>query len=378
MAHKRDYYEVLGVGREAPKDQIKAAYRKLALKYHPDKNKAAGSEERFKELSEAYAVLSDEEKRRLYDQFGHAGVDQRFTQEDLFRGAHFEDIFGDLGSIFEQFFGFGFGGRPARRPRRPPPGEDLRAEAQITLEEAYRGVRRDLTLRRPETCGTCKGSGARPGTSRRTCGTCGGAGQVQHAMRSMFGSFVQVTTCRQCQGSGSILESPCGECDGQGRSVQTRSLEVEIPPGVDDGSRLRLSGEGAAGPSGGARGDLYVFVHVRDDRRFQRRDEDLLTAVEVDYPRLVLGDTITITTLAGDVDLEIPPGTAAGARLRLKARGMPHLRDPGRYGDLYVELRLRVPQKLSKRARELLGELRDELGADDEASWFRFGRRKEK
>lgn len=378
MATKRDYYEILGVPKDAAKDQIKASYRKLALKHHPDKNKDAGAEEKFKELSEAYAVLSDDEKRAAYDRFGHAGVDQRWNQEDIFRSAHFEDIFGDLGSIFEQFFGFNLGARHARQRRGPMAGEDLGAEVEVTLEQAFKGLKRDVSIRRPESCETCHGSGARPGTSRRTCNVCQGRGQVQHATRSLFGSFVQVVTCRQCQGSGGILDDPCRTCEGQGRVAHTKTLEVEIPPGVDEGSRLRLSGEGAVGAPGAPRGDLYVILHVRDDPRFQRHDDDLLTAVEVDYPRLALGDTITITTLDGEVDLEIPSGTKPGTRLRLRGKGMPNVRGPGRRGDLYVELHLRTTEKLTKRARELLEELKQELGPSENGGWFRFGRSKDK
>lgn len=377
MATKRDYYEILGVPKDIPKDQLKSAYRKLALKYHPDKNKDSGAEERFKEVSEAYAVLSDDEKRSLYDRFGHQGVDQRFSQEDIFRGAHFEDIFGDLGSIFEQFFGMNLGARHARR-RGPPRGEDLGAEVEVTLQQAFKGLKKDLTVRRPEHCGTCQGSGAKPGTSRRACGACGGRGQVQQAMRSMFGNVVQVVACRQCGGAGAILDSPCRSCGGQGLSPETKTLEVEIPPGVDEGSRLRLSGEGAAGPAGAQRGDLYVIIHVRDDPRFRRQDEDLLTAVEVDYPRLALGDVITIATVDGDVELEIPPDTKPGTRLRLRGKGMPNVHNPERRGDLYVELHLRTVEKLSKRAKELLEELKEELGSSDRGGWFRFGRSKDK
>lgn len=377
MATKRDYYEILGVAKDTPKDQIKSAYRKLALKYHPDKNKDPGAEERFKELSEAYAVLSDDEKRSLYDRFGHQGVDQRFSQEDIFRNAHFEDVFGDLGSIFEQFFGFNLGARHSRR-RGPPRGEDLAAELEITLEQAFKGVKRDLSVRRPEQCETCSGSGAKPGTSRRQCTACGGRGQVQQATRSVFGSFVQVVACRQCGGAGATLDSPCRTCGGQGLTSQTRSLEVEIPPGVDEGSRLRLSGEGAAGPAGAQRGDLYVIVHVRDDPRFRRQDEDLLTAVEVDYPRLALGDVITIATLDGDVEVEIPAGTKPGSRLRLRGKGMPDVHHRERRGDLYVEMHLRTVEKLTKRAKELLEELKQELGSSDKGGWFRFGRSKDK
>ncbi|MBI2077597.1 MAG: molecular chaperone DnaJ [Euryarchaeota archaeon] len=378
MSTKRDYYEILGVAKDAPKDQIKASYRKLALKFHPDRNKEAGAEDKFKELSEAYAVLSDDEKRGLYDRFGHAGVDQRYSQEDIFRGADFGDIFGNLGSIFESFFG-GMGGfGRQRRSSGPPPGEDLRYDLELTLEDAFRGAKRELRLRRPESCEECKGSGARRGTSRKTCGVCHGRGQVQHATRSVFGSFVQVSNCGQCQGTGTLLEHPCDECDGEGRTMQERNLEVEIPPGVDDGSRLRLGGEGAAGVQGAPRGDLYVFVTVRPDPRFRRDGEHLLAAVDVDYARLALGETISISTVDGDVDLEIPPGTTPGTRLRLKGKGMPELRRPDRRGDLFVDVRLRVPGKLSKRGRELMEELRDELAAEDKPGWFRFRRTKDK
>lgn len=381
MSTKRDYYEVLGVARDAPKDQIKSAYRKLALKYHPDKNKDAGAEDKFKELSEAYAVLSDDEKRGLYDRFGHQGVDQRFTQEDIFRGAHFEDIFGDLGGIFEQFFGGrfgGFGGFGQRQRSGPPSGEDLRLDLELDLEQAFRGLTREVSVRRPTACQDCSGSGAREGSRPKTCGVCGGRGQVQHATRSVFGSFVQVGTCRTCQGTGHVITDPCRTCGGQGRVEAEKTLEIEIPPGVDDGSRLRLAGEGAAGVQGARPGDLYVLLHVKPHPRFARQDDHLLTTIAIDYPHLVLGETVTIDTLDGQVDLEVPPGTKPGTRLRLRHKGMPSLRSTERRGDLYVEVQLRLPQKVSKRQRELLEELRASLEEGEPAGWFRFRRTKTK
>jgi len=370
MAAKRDYYEVLGVPRDAAKDEIKRSYRKLALQHHPDKG---GDAEKFKELSEAYAVLSDEEKRRLYDQFGHAGVDQRYSQEDIFRGADFGDIFGDLGRIFEQFFGgAGFGGF-SRQPS-PEEGRDLGARVAIDLDEAFRGTTRELTLERAAPCNECKGSGGAPGSRKVQCSTCHGRGQVQRAQRTVFGSIVQVTHCPACGGSGARIENPCTACKGAGTARRQQTVEVKIPTGVDDGDRLRLSGQGEQLVPGGRPGDLYIEVRVKQHPRFHREGPNLLAAQPVDYPTLVLGGTVTVETLDGqEGELEVPAGSKPGQRLRLRGRGMPDRR--GGRGDLYLQLELDVPSRPSKRVRELLETLRTALNEEGEG-WFGFRKRK--
>lgn len=369
MASKRDYYEVLGVAKDADKDTLKRAYRKLALQYHPDKNKAPEAEEKFKELSEAYAVLSDDEKRTLYDRFGHAGVHQRYSNEDIFRGADFGDIFGDLGRIFETFFG-GMGGVGGHRAAEE--GRDLGVLVELSLEEAFRGAKRDLRLERDTACEGCEGSGASPGSHIRTCGTCHGRGQVQRAQRTMFGSFLQVTTCEACEGSGSRVERPCSHCRGRGRVKARQTLEVNIPPGVDDTDRLRLAGQGEQLVRGGRTGDLYVQIRVQPHKRFARQGADLLTAIPVDYPTLVLGGEYGVETLDGEVEVTIPPGSQPGQRLRVRGQGMP---TRGGRGDLYLQLQVHVPEKPNSRTRELLEELRETLSTE-RAGWFRFRKSK--
>lgn len=361
MSTKRDYYEVLGVPRDTAKDELKRVYRKLALQHHPDKG---GDAEKFKEISEAYAVLSDDEKRRLYDQHGHAGVDQRFSQEDIFRNADFGG-FGDLGSIFAQIFGGGFGG-PQRGPEE---GRDLAASITLGLDEAYKGITRELRLARQGPCGSCKGGGAAPGSKRSTCGTCHGRGQVQRANRTMFGSFVQVSHCPTCGGTGSKIDNPCPSCRGAGTVRREETLEVKIPAGIDDGDRMRLTGQGEQLVPGGRPGDLYLEVHVRSHPHFHREGANLLAAQPVDYPTLVLGGTVPVETLDGEGEIDVPAGSKPGQRLRLKGRGMPDRR--GGHGDLYLQLELDVPPKAGKRVKELLEELRGAL-RDEGSGWFGF------
>lgn len=356
MAEKRDYYEVLGVSRTASGDDVKRAYRKLALKFHPDRNKSADAEERFKELSEAYAVLSDPDKRQLYDQYGHAGVHQRYTTEDIFRGVDFEDIFGDLGRIFGSFFGGGFG---PGRPQAPDRGRDLLARVRITLEEAFHGLTRRVQTERNAPCPSCRGTGAAEASGYRTCPACHGRGQVQHVQRSPFGSFVQITGCRECGGQGRTVERPCPACRGLGATLQEETLEVEIPPGADGGDRLRLRGKGEAGPRGAPPGDLFVEIQVAPHKTFQRQGPHLLTAAPVDYALLVLGGTVTIEGLDGTLEVDVPEASHPGQKVRLRGRGMPDPRDGGR-GDLFLQLELAMPRKVSKRARELLEQLRKE------------------
>lgn len=364
VAGKRDYYEVLGVARDADAAAIKQAYRKLAIKFHPDRNQEAGAEDRFKEVSEAYAVLSDGEKRKRYDQFGHAGIDQQYSAEDIFRGADFEDIFrgfgfgtgsGGVGSIFDMFFG--------GRGRGPSRGRDLQVGTELTLEEALTGVTRDIEYWRLEECGRCEGKGGEPGTSIETCSTCGGRGQVEQHQRTPFGILRQVGVCPACRGKGSTVSTPCRQCGGSGHDRAKRSLDVDIPAGIDDGQSLRVTGGGEVGGHGAPHGDLYVQVHVRAHERFRRDGADLATELPLTIPEAVLGTKVDLDTLDGAVEVSIPAGSETGKVLRLRGKGMPYLRGGGR-GDLHVHLRVASPRKLSPRAKELFEELSEELGGE--------------
>lgn len=359
MSSKRDYYEILGVQKEADPKEIKRAYRQLALKYHPDKNPDPAAAETFKEVSEAYAVLSDEEKRRRYDQFGHAGIDSRYSQEDIFRNVDFSDIFGEggLGDIFSRVFGGGFGGFGGQQQRG---GRSIEYPITITLEEAAKGITEEIELRRLETCGQCKGSGSKDGNTNR-CKTCGGQGQVAQVSRTAFGMMQRIGVCPDCHGEGVQVQNPCTECKGDGRTPKNSTLEVKIPPGVDDGMRLRLAGEGEAGPRASPPGDLILYIHVKPHPRFERRGADLYAELPVSMPRAALGGTLPFKTLDDEVEVTVPAGVQPGKRLRLAQKGMPRLRQPGQ-GDLYLIVKVVTPQTLSPKARELMEELADELG----------------
>ena len=363
---KQDYYEILGVEKNASKSDIKKVYRKLALKYHPDKNPDKAAEEKFKEISEAYAVLYDDEKRRLYDQYGHAGIDQRYSSEDIFRGADFSDIFRGKGfdinfgfgfdDIFERFFGHstGFDRQSIRRR-----GADLRYDIEISLEDAYRGLETTIRVPRSETCENCKGNGAEPGTNPKKCPQCEGTGQMRSSSRTAFGMFTQVTTCSKCHGQGTFIKDPCSECRGRGIVQKTRNIELKIPKGVDDGSQLRLAGEGEAG-SGGT-GDLYIVTHVKKHPKFNRRAHDLHTIKEILFPEAAIGTKIEVDTIDGQIEkLKIPEGTQNGDIFRIRGKGMPGLHSRGQ-GDLFVEIHIKTPKKLTRKARKLLEELKDEL-----------------
>jgi molecular chaperone DnaJ len=365
MAEKRDYYDVLGVSKDASKDEIKDAYRKLAMQYHPDRNKSPDAEEKFKEISEAYAVLSDDEKRQQYDLLGHAGFDQRYTAEDIFRGADFDSIFRDLGfgfgDLFRTFFGRGgFGGGFGERINR---GQDLVYDLEITLEEAARGTEKEIGIPRTEKCDVCNGSGASPGTSPRTCPRCNGAGKVQHMRKSSFAMYVQVTPCPTCRGKGTLIDSPCKNCRGTGLVKKRRRISVKVPVGIDEGYQLRLRGEGEMSPNGGSPGDLYVLVHIVPHELFMREGEDLLYVLMIGYPQAALGAEVSVPTLEGSIAVKIHPGTQPGEVIRLKGKGMSRFRGYGK-GDLLVRVGISVPEKLTQQQRALLEQLAKEFNQD--------------
>jgi molecular chaperone DnaJ len=353
---KRDYYDVLNVPKDANKDQIKTQYRKLALQYHPDRNKSPDAEERFKEISEAYGVLSDDQKRAQYDQFGHAGIDSRYSTEDIFRGVNFEETFRDIGfgfGGFDSIFGSLFGGR---RPRGPQRGRDLQYNLEISLEQAYSGLSTEIQVPRTERCSECGGSGAKPGTSPKKCSECGGTGQIQHVQVAGFMQFSRIEPCRKCRGRGIVIEKTCNVCHGTGIVEIDRRISVKIPSGVDTGSQLVLRGEGDAPDGSGQKGDLYVEIRVKPHDTFKREYNDLLCHVNVPFSKATLGGEVEVPTLDGLAKISMPPGTQSGAVFRLRKRGMPGLRD-GKRGDELVVIQLSTPTKLSGRQRDLIQEL---------------------
>lgn len=354
MAQKRDYYEVLGVSRSASDDDIKKAYRKLAMKHHPDRNPGDKlAEERFKEASEAYQALSDPERRAQYDRFGHAAFEQGpgFGGFD-FGGAGFEDIFSD---IFGDFLGAGRG-RGRTRARR---GEDLRYDLTIEFEEAVFGAEKRISVPRLATCESCTGKGTKDGVPRATCAACHGSGQV----RFQQGFFTIAKTCGQCNGHGSVIKDPCRACGGTGVNQKTQSLNIKIPPGVDAGSRLKLRNEGEPGRNGGPPGDLYIVIDVREHPFFVRHEHDIVCEVPISFPQAALGAEIDAPTLEGKVKVKIPPGTQSGNVFRLKGKGAPNLRGSGR-GDELVRIIVETPRKLTARQRELLEEFARSSGEE--------------
>jgi molecular chaperone DnaJ len=373
MVEKRDYYEILSVSKNASKDEIKDAYRKLAMQYHPDRNKAPNAEEKFKEISEAYAVLSDDQKRQQYDTLGHAGFDQRYTSEDIFRGADFESIFRDIGfgfgDLFRTFFGGGFGrGGFSERINR---GQDLVYELELTLEAAAKGTEKEILVPRTEKCEVCGGSGASPGTSPQTCSKCNGSGKIRNTRRSNFAMYVYVTPCPTCKGKGRIINSPCKKCHGTGLVKKRRKISVKIPAGIDEGYQLRLRGEGEMAPNGGEPGDLYVLVHILPHKLFMREGDDLWYVLVIGYPQAALGAEISIPTLDGPTIAKIKAGTQAGETIRLKGKGMPRFRGYGK-GDLLVRVGISVPKKLTPEQRELLEQLAEKYNQDVKSKKSRF------
>jgi molecular chaperone DnaJ len=367
MAEKRDYYEVLGVEKDADKKEIKKAYRKLAMKYHPDVSEDPESTEKFKEISEAYAVLSDEDKRGKYDQYGHAGMNG-FSQEDIFNNVNFEDIFrgfgfgggssgggGGFDSIFD-LFGFGGGRRDGSRQ-----GDDIAYELNITLEEAATGIEKDIEVPHKKTCPHCNGSKAEPGSNVKTCETCGGTGQVRHVNNTPLGQFATVRPCSVCRGEGKLIETPCKECHGKGIIRKKSTIHVTIPPGVDNDNRLRVPGEGDVGVRGGPPGDLYVMIRVKEHKLFKRDGADLTYQMPISFVQASLGDSVDAPTLDGAVELKIPAGTQTGTSFRIKGQGMPHMRWNGK-GNLYVKVKIVTPKKLNPKQKELLQEFADVSG----------------
>jgi molecular chaperone DnaJ len=348
----KDYYEVLGLKKGATKEQIKDAYRKLALQFHPDRNKSPEAEERFKEISEAYAVLSDDEKRRQYDSFGREGVYQRYSQEDIFRGADFGEFFRGMGFGFDDIFSQFFGGGD-RGPRR---GEDLTYHLQLDLEDVVADSTREIDVQRTELCSTCGGSGARPGTSPRSCDVCGGTGQVQKVQSAGFARLVRVAACDRCRGRGYIIDSPCTDCKGKGVIQRKRRISLVIPGGIEDGHTLRLRGEGDAGENGAPPGDLYIVVNIRPHKVFVREGSDIYFTTKINAIQAMLGTEVKVPTLYGDAVLQIPAGTQPGERFTIKERGLPRVGGRGR-GNQYVLVNVEVPKRLSNSQKELLRRL---------------------
>lgn len=354
---KRDYYEVLGVARDANDQTIKSAYRKLALKYHPDRNPGdAAAEEEFKFAAEAYAIISDPEKRSAYDRFGHAGVSGAGAggfDPNAFAG--FEDIFGNIGDLFG--FGDMFGGR--RRRGGPQRGSDLRYDLEISFEESFTGTETSIQIPREETCETCKGSGAAAGSAPEVCGQCRGSGQLRYQQ----GFLTVARPCSTCRGSGKVITKPCQACRGAGRVGRERKITAKIPAGIATGQRLRLYGEGEHGTAGGPPGDLYVVVHVQDHDIFHREEDDLYCHLTVSFPMLAMGGTMTVPTMTGDEQMKIPAGTQVGARFKLRGKGMPNVNGRGQ-GDLFAIARVAIPKKLTKEQKHLLEELAKTMPAE--------------
>jgi len=349
---KRDYYEVLGIDRDASPDEIKKAYRSLALQYHPDKvapEKKKEAEEKFKEISEAYAVLSDPKKRALYDQFGHAGIDASYSQQDIFRET---DWTGGEESIIEEMLARFFGTGRGRR-RRATRGADLEYTQSITLEEAASGTEKDIGIFHTVTCSKCGGTGAKPGTGKKTCPQCQGTGQVSYGRGGFIFSFSQ--SCSRCGGSGEVIETPCLVCNGRGKVKKSSSISLKIPPGVDTGTSIRVRGKGEAGELGGPSGDLYVVIQVKPHRIFKREGDDLYTEVPITFGTACLGGEIEVPTLRSSVKMHVPPGTPTGRVFKLRGKGMPSLQGRGQ-GDGYVRVIIQVPTKLTSQEKKLLEE----------------------
>lgn len=361
--NQRDYYEVLGVAREASADQIKSAYRKAAMQHHPDRNpeNKTEAEHNFRQASEAYSVLSDPQKRSVYDRFGHAGLGSRGFETGGFNETIFEEFQDILGGMFGFEDAFG-GGRRRGRGARGQRGADLRYDMSLTFEEAATGVNSRIRLTRFENCEACKGTGAKAGTGMTTCQTCGGRGQMSYQQ----GFFSITRTCPACQGAGKVIRDACASCRGQGRIERERELEVGVPAGVDSGTRLRMTGQGEPGTNGGPTGDLYIFLEVKEHAFFERRGADLYCTIPVSFPQAALGARIKVPTLRGEEDFEIPEGTQSGQIFRVKGRGLPN--PHGGKGDLYVNIRVIIPAKVSRDQKRLLEQLGQSLKVENKPS----------
>jgi molecular chaperone DnaJ len=353
---QRDFYKVLGVERTATDAEIKRAFRKLAQQWHPDVSAETGSDARFKEINEAYQVLSDPERRRVYDTFGEAGLGGMGGggPQPGFAG------FGDFGDLFDAFFGGGAGSGVRRG--RPAVGSDLRYDLRITFEEAIRGTEKEIEFPVLDRCATCGGSGAKSGSAPVTCPQCSGRGEVRSVRNTMLGQMVNVTACPRCRGEGKVVDDPCDACAGEGRTRRTKRLRVAVPAGIDDGHQIRLAGEGEAGPRGGPAGSLYVAVDVTPHPHLRREGTELYYELDLSIAQATLGARVAVPTVDGDEAVEVKPGTQPGSEIRLRGKGAPHLRRPGARGDLHVLVDVRVPTKLSSRQRELLEEFAAESG----------------
>ena len=366
VAIRKDYYEVLGISHDASTGEIKKAFRKLAFECHPDRNHEDGAAERFKEINEAYEVLSDAHKRARYDRWDHFGYGRAFNG--------FDDFMSGLGDVFETFFG----GTTATRTRVPRQGADLSCKVSISFEQAAFGCEKEIEIERTEGCFRCRGVGAEPGSQLSECPACGGTGEVLRAQHPLFGRFVNRVVCERCHGEGTAVEQPCKQCRGTGRERKLRKLMVKAPAGVDAGSQIRLRGEGEVGMSGGPPGDLYITLMVREHEYFQRDGNDILYELPLNFAQAALGDEIDVPTLDGTVSFKVPPGTQSGEVFRVKRKGVPDLRGRGR-GDQLVKVRLITPEKLSQEQRQLFQELFRTLGkalATEHGGKGLFGRKK--
>ena len=363
--NKRDFYEVLGVGKSASADEIKKAYRKLAMKYHPDRNPDnKEAEEKFKEVNEAYEILSNDEKRARYDQYGHAGVDPNFGAGGGFGGFGgggfgFDDI--DLGDIFGSFFGGGFGGGGKSRRNAPQKGESLRARLNLTFEEAAFGCEKEIQITKTEACPDCQGSGAEKGTTAETCTHCNGTGTVKTTHRTPLGMMSSTGTCPKCQGKGKIIKTPCKSCSGTGKKRVTRTIKVSVPAGIDEGQTISLRGEGNVGSNGGPCGDLLINITIKNHAVFTRDGSNVLCEMPITYAQATLGAEIEVPTLDGKVKYTIPEGTQTGTVFRLRGKGIPVLHSKAR-GDQYVRVNVEIPKNLSGKQKELLRAFAESLG----------------
>jgi molecular chaperone DnaJ len=367
---KRDYYEVLGVSKGASDEEIKKAFRKLALEFHPDRNKAEGAVEKFKEVNEAYQVLTDSEKRANYDRFGHAGVGQNGAQ-----GFDGFDNFGGFGDIFEAFFGGGTGTRSRSRASNARRGSDLQASLNLEFEEAVFGSERELEIRRTEVCSKCRGDRSEPGSQAVACPNCGGSGEIRRGSQSIFGQFVQVSACNKCQGEGKVISDPCKQCKGRGTENRRRKLAVSVPAGIESGTQIRLNGEGEPGSGGGPSGNFYVSVRVKPHKLFRRDGYDIVHPQVINVADAALGTTLKVPTLDGEADVEVPAGTQTGDVIRLKGDGVPHLGRENQRGDHLITMVVQTPRRLDENQRRLLQELSESLGEsesdeDDDKGWF--------